>query len=96
MSPANFFVTCFHHALSIRFDFLVVPLVHPRYKRDFSGLTPKRPGPLTRSDKVVKVSEWTTLIVAKPSSWIDLDSESEMVRRNSEKVMWKTCCELDY
>lgn len=72
--------------LNIRFDFVVTPLVHPRYTREYLGATPPHPGPLTRSDKVIKVSEWGTLIVAKLSPWIQLDSENDVIRRNSEKV----------
>lgn len=69
-----------------RYDFISTPLVHPRYKRHYFQDTPRRPGPLTRSDKVIKVSEWSTLVVAKLSPWIQLDSDNEVIRRNSEKV----------
>ena len=60
--------------------------MHPRYKREFLRILPERPGPLTRSDKVLSGSNWSTLIVAKLSPWIDLDSPDETIRRNSEKV----------
>ena len=33
-----------------RFDFVCVPIVHPRFERDFILNLPPRPGPLTRSD----------------------------------------------
>ena len=69
-----------------RFDFVSIPIVHPRYERDSASSAARLSTPLTRSDKVIKVSEWTTLIVAKPSPWIDLESEDDVVRRNSEKV----------
>ena len=71
---------------NFRFDFVSAPLVHPRYKREFLRIMPERPGPTTRSDKVLTGSDWCSLIVAKLSPWIDLDSSDEIVRRNSEKV----------
>ena len=69
-----------------RFEFVAIPLVHPRYKRESFRIMPERPGPLTRSDQVLAGSDWCNLIVAKLSPWIDLDSEDEVLRRNSEKV----------
>ena len=60
--------------------------MHPRYKREFFRIIPERPGPTTRSDKVLTSAEWSSLIVAKLSPWIQLDSPSDVVRRNSEKV----------
>ena len=68
------------------FDFISAPLVHPRYKREFFDPKFTRPGPTTRSDKVISSSDWTSLVVAKLSPWIRLDSKDETVRRNSEKV----------
>ena len=68
------------------FDFITAPLVHPRYKREFFRWCPERPGPLTRSDMVLSSEEWTSVIVSKLSSWIRLDSEEEICRKNSEKV----------
>lgn len=72
--------------LIFRFEFVSVPLVHPRYKREFLRIMPERPGPLTRSDQVLMGSDWCNLVVAKLSPWIDLDSSDEIVRKNSEKV----------
>ena len=69
-----------------RFEFVSIPLVHPRYKREFFRILPERAGPLTRSDKVLSGSSWSTLVVAKISPWIDLDSSDETIRKNSEKV----------
>lgn len=71
------------------YDFISVPLVHPRYKREYFRAGPKRSGPLTRSDRVISVSEWSSLIVAKLSPWIRLDSNNEAVRRNSEKAFFE-------
>ncbi|XP_075346854.1 LOW QUALITY PROTEIN: protein arginine N-methyltransferase 5 [Mycteria americana] len=70
------------------FDFLCLPLFHPRYRREF-GLEPARgrPGPQTRSDLLLSGRDWNTLIVGKLSPWIRPDSPLEHVRRNSEAAM---------
>ncbi|KAM6188359.1 protein arginine N-methyltransferase 5 isoform 3-T3 [Sarcoramphus papa] len=72
----------------IRFDFLCLPLFHPRHRREF-GLDPARgrPGPQTRSDLLLSGRDWNTLIVGKLSPWIRPDSPLEHVRRNSEAAM---------
>ncbi|XP_048149271.1 protein arginine N-methyltransferase 5, partial [Corvus hawaiiensis] len=53
------------------FDFLCIPLFHPRHRREF-GLEPARdrPGPQTRSDLVLAGRDWNTLIVgsSRPGS----------------------------
>ncbi|KAL7977710.1 hypothetical protein Chor_009659 [Crotalus horridus] len=67
------------------FDFLCMPIFHPRYKREFFQEPAKhRPGPQTRSDLLLSGRDWNTLIVGKLSPWIRADSELEKVRRNSE------------
>ena len=82
----HFLYIIIHFLFVFRFDFISAPIVHPRYKREFLQVLPKRPGPLTRSDKVLTGSDWCSLVVAKLSPWIDLDSTDETVRRNSEKA----------
>ncbi|KAK9398216.1 protein arginine N-methyltransferase 5 [Crotalus adamanteus] len=70
------------------FDFLCMPIFHPRYKREFFQEPAKhRPGPQTRSDLLLSGRDWNTLIVGKLSPWIRADSELEKVRRNSEAAM---------
>ncbi|XP_013381204.1 protein arginine N-methyltransferase 5 [Lingula anatina] len=69
------------------FDFVCIPMVHPRYKREFiEGGAKSRQGPLTRSDLLLTSTDWGSLIVGKISPWIDLDSEVESTRKNSEKA----------
>ncbi|XP_068777944.1 protein arginine N-methyltransferase 5 isoform X2 [Struthio camelus] len=70
------------------FDFLCMPVFHPRYRREFT-LEParSRPGPQTRSDLLLSGRDWNTLIVGKLSPWIRPDSPLEHVRRNSEAAM---------
>uniref|UniRef100_A0A8C6VMT3 Protein arginine N-methyltransferase 5 n=1 Tax=Naja naja TaxID=35670 RepID=A0A8C6VMT3_NAJNA len=71
-----------------RFDFLCMPIFHPRYKREFFQEPAKhRPGPQTRSDLLLSGRDWGTLIVGKLSPWIRADSKLEKVRRNSEAAM---------
>ncbi|KAM6453502.1 protein arginine N-methyltransferase 5 [Liasis olivaceus] len=70
------------------FDFLCMPIFHPRYKREFFHEPAKnRPGPQTRSDLLLSGRDWNTLIVGKLSPWIRADSKVEKVRRNSEAAM---------
>lgn len=69
------------------FEFVCVPLVHPRQKRDFYIKPAKdRRGALTRSDMAISSQDWSTLVVGKLSPWLQLDSANEMVRKNSEKA----------
>uniref|UniRef100_A0A8C9VME5 Protein arginine N-methyltransferase 5 n=1 Tax=Scleropages formosus TaxID=113540 RepID=A0A8C9VME5_SCLFO len=75
------------------FDFLCMPLFHPRFRREFE-LDPARSrrGAQTRSDLLLSLaanssSDWNTLIVGKLSPWIQTDSEVETERRNSESAL---------
>uniref|UniRef100_A0A4W6CT68 Protein arginine N-methyltransferase 5 n=1 Tax=Lates calcarifer TaxID=8187 RepID=A0A4W6CT68_LATCA len=70
------------------FDFLCMPLFHPRFRREFELEPAKsRPGAQTRSDLLLCGRDWNTLIVGKLSPWIDADSEIETERRNSEAAL---------
>ena len=75
-------------SLNDKFDFLCVPLVHPRFERELVRST-NRCSPLTRSDLVLSSSEWTTVIVGKVSPWINLDSTLQTNRKNSEKAFFE-------
>ncbi|XP_069112607.1 protein arginine N-methyltransferase 5-like [Argopecten irradians] len=67
------------------FDFVCLPIVNPRYKREFIyGPAKDRPGAMTRSDLVLTGQDWNTLIVGKVSPWIQLDSKVDTIRKNSE------------
>ncbi|CAM9392438.1 unnamed protein product, partial [Scytosiphon promiscuus] len=59
------------------FDFVAIPLVHPRFKRDALGVSSKREDPLTRSDFLLDSRQWSSLIVGKISEWLDMDSPCE-------------------
>ncbi|XP_061695397.1 protein arginine N-methyltransferase 5 [Syngnathoides biaculeatus] len=70
------------------FDFVCMPLFHPRFRREFELEPAKsRPGAQTRSDLLLCGRDWNTLIVGKHSPWIDTDSEIEIVRRSSEAAL---------
>uniref|UniRef100_A0A3P9H1A5 Protein arginine N-methyltransferase 5 n=3 Tax=Oryzias TaxID=8089 RepID=A0A3P9H1A5_ORYLA len=70
------------------FDFLCMPLFHPRFAREFELEPAKsRPGAQTRSDLLLCGRDWGTLIVGKLSPWICADSEIETERRNSEEAL---------
>uniref|UniRef100_A0A8C8SP82 Protein arginine N-methyltransferase 5 n=1 Tax=Pelusios castaneus TaxID=367368 RepID=A0A8C8SP82_9SAUR len=70
------------------FDFLCMPVFHPRYRREFTHMPAHaRPGPHTRSDLLLSGRDWNTLIVGKLSPWIRPDSKVEVIRRNSEAAM---------
>ncbi|GAA6106279.1 protein arginine N-methyltransferase 5 [Tachysurus ichikawai] len=70
------------------FDFLCMPLFHPRFRREYE-LDPakSRSGAQTRSDLLLCGRDWNTLIVGKLSPWIDADSELTTERRNSEAAL---------
>jgi len=68
------------------YEFISVPVVHPRYRRPFTDLILKREEPLTRSDILLNSNDWTTSIIGKISPWLDCDSGSQTIRSNSEKV----------
>uniref|UniRef100_A0A665X1S5 Protein arginine N-methyltransferase 5 n=1 Tax=Echeneis naucrates TaxID=173247 RepID=A0A665X1S5_ECHNA len=70
------------------FDFLCMPLFHPRFRREFELEPAKsRAGAQTRSDLLLCGRDWNTLIVGKLSPWIDADSEIETERRSSEAAL---------
>uniref|UniRef100_A0A8C5AGE9 Protein arginine N-methyltransferase 5 n=1 Tax=Gadus morhua TaxID=8049 RepID=A0A8C5AGE9_GADMO len=70
------------------FDFLCMPLYHPRFRREYELAPAKdRLGAQTRSDLLLCGRDWNTLIVGKLSPWIDADSEITTERRNSEAAL---------
>uniref|UniRef100_A0A673KWM4 Protein arginine N-methyltransferase 5 n=1 Tax=Sinocyclocheilus rhinocerous TaxID=307959 RepID=A0A673KWM4_9TELE len=70
------------------FDFLCMPLFHPRFRREYERDPAKsRPGAQTRSDLLLCGRDWNTLIVGKLSPWIETDSELTTERRNSEAAL---------
>ena len=67
------------------FDFIVIPLVHPRFRRNVEyGV--QRDLPFTRSDMLFNSQSWNQHIVAKTSTWLEFDSSHELTNHNSEQV----------
>lgn len=77
-------VVALEDARSNGFDYIVAPLVHPRYERFSDKVV--RDEPWTRSDMLLSSYQWGSGVVGKLSTWIDLDSENQTIRRRSEKV----------
>ncbi|XP_069735292.1 protein arginine N-methyltransferase 5 isoform X2 [Phaenicophaeus curvirostris] len=76
------------------FDFLCLPLFHPRARRERSREpAAQRAGPATRADLLLCGRDWNTLVVGKVSPWIRADSPLEHERRNSEAALAQ---ELDF
>jgi len=76
------------------FDYIAVPLAHPRYQRAFSHSI-HREEPWTRSDLLLSSYQWGNGVVGKVSQWINLDSNNPVVRARSEKafkqeIAWAT------
>ncbi|XP_075685045.1 protein arginine N-methyltransferase 5 [Rhinoderma darwinii] len=70
------------------FDFLCMPIFHPRFKREFHREPAKsRSGPQTRSDLLLSGRDWNTLIVGKLSEWIKADSDIPSTRKTSEAAL---------
>jgi protein arginine N-methyltransferase 5 len=73
------------------FDFVTVPIVNPRYEREFNEdkSASKRTGPFTRADILLASTDWSSLVVGKLSPTIDVDSEVEYIRKNSESRLFQ-------
>ncbi|KAG5541168.1 hypothetical protein RHGRI_021132 [Rhododendron griersonianum] len=71
------------------FDFVVSPLMDPSYRPSLMDTGYKGSGiaPFAGSDLVLSPSQWSSHVVGKISSWIDLDSEDEILRKDSEIVL---------
>ncbi|XP_058222514.1 protein arginine N-methyltransferase 1.5 [Rhododendron vialii] len=71
------------------FDFVVSPLMDPSYRPSLMDTGYKGCGiaPFAGSDLVLSPSQWSSHVVGKISSWIDLDSEDEILRKDSEIVL---------
>ncbi|XP_074334403.1 protein arginine N-methyltransferase 5 isoform X2 [Apium graveolens] len=68
------------------FDFVVATLMDPAYRPSLKGDNDKSCGvlPFAGSDLVLSPSQWSSHVVGRISLWIDLDSEDELLRRDSE------------
>ncbi|KAJ8666933.1 hypothetical protein QAD02_008595 [Eretmocerus hayati] len=79
---------CLHVASSSKYHFILIPLVHPQFKREFlSGKSKDRSGPWTRSDMIICSSDWNSLVVGKLSPYINIDSKLPVIAKNSEETL---------
>ncbi|KAB7501407.1 Protein arginine N-methyltransferase 5 [Armadillidium nasatum] len=72
------------------YDFVSVPLVHPRFVREhIEGKAKDRPGAFTRSDLLLTSSDWNSLVVGRLSqtSCVLCESEEWTVRSNHEAAL---------
>ncbi|XP_033223876.1 protein arginine N-methyltransferase 5 [Belonocnema kinseyi] len=84
---------CLCVANEAKYDFIVAPLVHPRYKREFiSGVAKERTDPFTRPDMILCNSDWNSLVIGKFSPHIDVDSPIPYVAKNSEEALNQEFC----
>ncbi|KDO67126.1 hypothetical protein CISIN_1g047961mg [Citrus sinensis] len=72
------------------FDFVVASLMDPNYRpslmeKDIGGGSHVLS--FAGSDLVLSPSQWSSHVVGKISSWIDLDSEDEILRMDSETTL---------
>ncbi|XP_063951475.1 protein arginine N-methyltransferase 5-like [Lytechinus pictus] len=76
------------------FDFVAMPIVHPRFKREFvEGKAKDRVAAFARSDLLLPSQDWSALVVGKLSEWLQPDSENAVVRQNSQVALMQ---ELNY
>ncbi|KAK9097651.1 hypothetical protein Syun_024696 [Stephania yunnanensis] len=75
--------------LSSGFDFLLCPLVNGSQLSALSieSLAQSALLPFAGSDLVLTPSQWSSHVVGKVSSWIDLDSDDELLRLDSETTL---------
>lgn len=77
------------HNLSGGFDFVLAPLVDPCYRPSLSTNNDSEGFalPVSASDLIVSPTQWSSQVVGKISSWIDLDSDDEKLRMDSETAL---------
>ncbi|KAG8391553.1 hypothetical protein BUALT_Bualt01G0199600 [Buddleja alternifolia] len=68
------------------FDFVLATLMDPDYRPSLvdDHTSRSRALPFAGSDLVLSLSQWSSHVVGKISSWIDLDSDDETLRKDSE------------
>lgn len=76
-------------SLDQSFEFVVTPLVHPRFERNVgphSASEYTKLLPWTRSDLLLQSSEWTSCVVGRLSEWNVLSTSDEEARKNARAV----------
>lgn len=78
--------SCLTEAMRCSYSFIVTPVVHPRFRRHHirgHGSI----GGFTRSDMIMSPQDWATRLVAKISPYLEVDSQSPVVRQWHEDCL---------
>lgn len=80
--------TCLDQASASGYEFVCMPVVHPRFKREFfTSPSKNRPGPFTRADLVLTSQDWNILVVGKICPYLDCESSDLERRKMSEHIL---------
>lgn len=82
-SIVNDLATSVSETLFNSYSFIVFPVIHPRFKRNYCAGNSNVKA-FTRSDMLLTPQEWTTRVVGKISSHLDVDVPSPIVRAQHE------------
>uniref|UniRef100_A0A1D1ZXU6 PRMT5 TIM barrel domain-containing protein n=1 Tax=Auxenochlorella protothecoides TaxID=3075 RepID=A0A1D1ZXU6_AUXPR len=74
-------VDTLQRSLLCGFDFVLAPLVHPRFRRG-----PDYPGAFTRSDLLLTASQWSGQVVGSTSPWINPDAPQDTALRSQSEA----------
>ncbi|XP_023939076.2 protein arginine N-methyltransferase 5 [Bicyclus anynana] len=77
---------CLSEALQSSYAFIVMPIVHPRFRRSHQSSV-GTVGGFSRSDMLLASQDWNSRIVGKLSHYLDLDSESPIIRQRHEDCL---------
>lgn len=77
---------CLTEALQCNYQFIVSPIVHPRFRRHYIAGVGSAGG-FTRSDMILSPQDWNSRMVAKLTPYLDVDCNSPMVRKRHEDCM---------
>lgn len=73
-------------ALRCNYSFIVTSVIHPRFRRHHIR-NASAIGGFTRSDMILSPQDWTSRLVAKLSPYINVDSQSPVVRQRHEDCL---------
>lgn len=77
---------CLTEALQCNYQFIVSPIVHPRFRRHYIAGAGSVGG-FTRSDMILSPQDWNSRMVAKLSPYLDVDCTSPTVRKRHEDCL---------
>lgn len=80
-------VTCMTEPINTRCSFVVVPVVHPRFRQQYvvdNNIFGKFD---TRSDMVISPQDWSLRVVGKLSPYIDVDAPNPIARHRHQNYL---------